>query len=98
MDNLSVARIDSHMAGVADDIARLHLIHTDAVADAPVCPGRVGKRYPELLIYAHDEAGAVSSVRQGCSAIYIRIADELGCISDNCASAGPRRSRIGLAA
>ena len=55
------AHIDSHMAAVADDIARLHLRCADAVAHASQRAGGVGKGYAEILIYAHDKSGTVSS-------------------------------------
>ena len=77
MYNRIVSYIDAHMSAVADNIARLCLRQTYAVACAPQCAGTVRKAYSEVRIDAHDKSGTVRSVGQAGAAVYVRVADEL---------------------
>ena len=78
MHNLSVADVDSHMAGIADDVSGLCILQ----AVHPISLGTIrcrgmGQADTEIRIDAHDEAGTVSAVGKAAAAIDIRIADEL---------------------
>ena len=71
MYNRIVSYIDTHMSAVADNIARLCLRQTYAVACAPQRAGTVRKAYSEVRIDAHNKSGTVSSVCQACAAPYV---------------------------
>ena len=79
MDHLAVANVHGHMAGIEDQIAGLSLAYTDSLSEGSLsaCPGDL---ITEMLVDPHGEAGAVRSIRQGCSAVYIGISQELLCI------------------
>lgn len=81
------ADIDSNVAAVAYDIARLHCVCAYAVSYACQCAGGMGQANAECCIDTHYKSGTVSAVGQACPAVYIRIAYKLAGIICNCLSA-----------
>ena len=62
MNDLAVSDINSHMARIADNIARLRLGVTDPYACRPLLSGSPGNRKSEMLVNALDKTGAVRAV------------------------------------
>ena len=93
MNDLSVADVNRNMSGIANQITGLRVCQTSyVITDITVGSGGMGQGYAEILINAHNKAGAVRAVCQACPAIYIGITDELYRIVYNClAKAGTRR-------
>ncbi len=81
-----VSYIDSNMSAVADNIARLCVCKAYTISYTAESAGAVRKTYTEVCVNTHNETGAVSTVGQACTTVYIRIADELGCKTSNCIS------------
>ena len=78
MHDLAAAHINSHMARVAHDIAGLGVFQAaHCRTHIPVRRGRVRQAHTEIRIHAHDKAGAVRTVREGRTAVYIRISNKL---------------------
>ena len=85
MYDLSVADVDSHMAGIAYDISGLCIFQSAYIrAYISVCRWGMRKGNTEVLIYAHYKTGAVRTVCKACPAIYIRVANKLYRIIRNC--------------
>ena len=62
MNDLAVSDINSHMACIADNIARLRLGVADPYARRPLLSGSPGNRNSEMLVNALDKTGAVRAV------------------------------------
>ena len=76
--DLSAARINSHMARIADDIAGLRVFQTvHSRAHTSVRRRRVGQIYAEVLIHAHNKSGTVRTVCQTGAAVHIGITHKL---------------------
>ena len=70
MHDLPSADINSHMPGIADDIAGLRILQSiHRIALGAVRRVVMGQADAEVRIDAHHEAGTVRTVRQAAAAI-----------------------------
>ena len=78
MHDLVSADIKSHMAGIADQVARLRLCKAAyRTSHASVRCGGVRQVHAEVFVNAHDKPGTVGSVCQAGTAKFIRISYKL---------------------
>ena len=88
-----ISAVDSHMSTVADNVARLCLGKAYRISYASHGAGGMGQAHTEVCVYSHNKAGAIGSVGQACTAVYIRIAHELACEADYCIAAAASLAR-----
>ena len=99
MYQLPITCIDSHMAGITYDVARLCIL--DTIYRCPhvsVRCGRMRQAYPKVIINAHHESGAVCTVGQTGATVYVRISYKLHCKLNNIGSRAAGRTLIRLTA
>ena len=80
----AVADVESHMACIADEVARLCL-RKRPDGDTVASLGHIGSAegIAEVCIHTHRKAGAVGAVRQARAAVDVRVADELQSVVHN---------------
>ena len=82
MYNLSAADVKTNVTTVAYKITGLCICKTTyIITAASLCTGRMWKTDTEVRIYAHGKTGAVCSVCQTGTTIYIWVTDKLECIA-----------------
>ena len=69
--------VDSAASGVEYKVARTHLARCDRLSASGLCTGVMRQRNTKLRHDGHRESGAVCSVCQARSAVYIAVSDEL---------------------
>ena len=78
VNDLSVTDIQCYMTGVADQVSGLCIGKSvNCGALAAVCGRGMRQAYTEVRIHAHYKSGAVRTVGQTGSSIYIRVTNEL---------------------
>ena len=78
MNDLSIADVQCHMAGVADQVTRLRLVQTGHSRTLrTIRLGGMRQADTEVRIYTHNEAGTVSTLCQAGTAIHIGIPHKL---------------------
>ena len=78
MHNITVTDIQSHMAGITDQVSGQGVGQTvHRIPLLSVRRGRVRQRHAEVSVYAHHEAGTVCTVGQAGTAPFVRISHKL---------------------
>lgn len=63
MHDLTVARVNSHMTGITDDITGLCVFQTiHRRTHTSVCRRRMGQVYAKVLVHAHNKPGTVCTI------------------------------------
>ena len=81
-----VAYIYSNMSTVAYDISRLCFGKAYFISAASLSAGRMWQADSERCVDRHNESGAVRTVGKTGTTVYIRVTDELTCITCYCLS------------
>lgn len=87
VQQLTAAGVNSHMTGIAYNIARLHIGLGYSAAHATQRAGGMGKGYAKVCVYCHDETGTIRAVGQAAAAPYVSVAHKLCAVAYNRASA-----------
>ena len=77
MYNAASSDIHGHMAGIADQITRLHFLIWYLPAKSRLFPRRPGNADAEMPVYRLGITGKVCSAGKACTSVYIGIAYKL---------------------